>query len=182
MKGKRDSCGHEDSLRASMLFRAPASEWDERSESELSESTLTIFLSFSLRHCWWKFERFSVARFTSHRFSVSLSFLSREFSESVYPRTLSGSSVVPQWTLVGRLILKRASGKVRRSVCRRVTSSLTFGTLDLSDIIITELNPKWRDCNRRTKFNRRFTFPVRNPVFRESWISRLYKVYTTIIT
>jgi len=48
MKGKRDSCGHEDSLRALLdAFQSAASGRDERSESELSELHRRV-LFFSL--------------------------------------------------------------------------------------------------------------------------------------
>jgi len=47
MKGKRDSCGHEDSLRALLdAFQNAASGRDERSESELSDGTPTSTLFF----------------------------------------------------------------------------------------------------------------------------------------
>lgn len=185
MKGKRDSCGHEDSLRVLLdaLFRAQQrpdrAGWARRKRT-FRKYADNLSLSFSPRHCWWKFERFySVARFTSHRFPVSPSFLSGEFYESVYPR-----NVVRKFSRspmnIGRSINFKTSDQVRRSVCRRVTSSLTFGTLDSSDVIITELSPKRRDCHRRTKFNRRFTSPCprtpgpRESILRTSSINVLY--------
>lgn len=162
MKGKRDSCGREDRcVRSLTLLRAQhPTERDERGESELSESTSTIsfFLSPAPLMKIWTIllgRSFHVTPFLRISFISLRGILQKRLSENVVRKF--GRSPMN----IGRSINFKTSERrgVCRSVCRRVTSSLTFGTLDSSDVIITELNPKRRDCHRRTKFNRRFIPP-----------------------
>ena len=174
-------------VRPLMLFRAqhPNGMGYERGESELSERKRVrrrIISSFFLfprpmRRCWWKFERFySVARFTSRRFSVSPSFLSGEFSESVYPRNASRKFGHSPMNIGRSINFKTDESESVVPFCRRVTSSLTFGTPDSNDVIITELNPKRQGCHRGTKLIVDLPSLSGNLAFREFRVSTCYTI------
>jgi len=139
MKGKRDSREH--SLRALLdAFQGSKSKGARRTKRERTSGgcgSACVSISPLLAACWWKFERsYPVVRFTSRRLPASPLSLSRE-TESACPRTPSGSSVVPRWTSVGRLILKRESPSFRLQARNIIVN---FRDPELG-VIITELNP-----------------------------------------
>jgi len=108
------------------LFRAqhPAGMSEAKANFQNYTDEYSFFLSPALLMKIWTI---LLARFTSSFLRISFSSLRGilRVYPSVYPRTLSESSVVPRWTL-GRSINFKTSD--RRSVCKRVTPPLTFGT------------------------------------------------------
>lgn len=146
MKGKRDSCGHEDSLRALLdAVRGAASNRARRKRTfGKYADNLSFFLSPALLMKIWTIllgRSFHVTPFLRISFISLRGILRKCLSENVVRKF--GRFPMN----IGRSINFKTSERRDRSVCRRVTSSLTFGTLDSGDVIITELNPKRWDCH-----------------------------------